>query len=67
MPSSKQVHVIKISRNYKINMNFVGANIVNIKKLLLNPQGGHLKIDAYLLNPVSNDFWRQIVTLFSSF
>ena len=35
-------------------------------KRLLKPQGGYLKIDAYLLNRVSHDFWRQIVTLFSS-
>ena len=35
-------------------------------KRLLNPQGGYLKIDAYLLNSVSHDFWSQIVTLFSS-
>ena len=33
---------------------------------LLNPQNEHLKIDAYLLNLVSHDFWRQIVTLFPS-
>ena len=32
--------------------------------LLWNPEIGYLKIDAYLLNLVPHDFWRQIATLF---
>ena len=34
---------------------------------LLDPQNGYFKIDAYLLNLVSSDFWRQSVTPFSSY
>ena len=33
----------------------------------LNPQSRYLKIDVYLLNLMSHDFWRQIVILFSSY
>ena len=37
----------------------------NITSLI--PQSRYDKIDAYLLNLVSRDFWRQTVTLFSSY
>ena len=32
-----------------------------------NPESRYIKIEEYLLNPVSRDFWHQIVTLFSSY
>ena len=50
----------------KLNVRYRYESEIKKLKRLLNPQGGYHKIDAYLLNPVSHDFWRQIVTLFSS-
>ena len=50
----------KVSANHLLNL-----SIIISFTHLLNPQSRCLKIDAYLLNLVSHDFWRQIATLFS--
>ena len=54
---------ISLSKNQKyatLPMKILCTHVTEIyyalKKILLNLQGGYLKIDAYLLNHVSHDF-----------